>query len=52
MIAERLRDRALDSSVGTSESEIGMREQKQGEKFLKKVLDRADKKCYNKRVAC
>ena len=29
-----------------------MKEWKQDEKFLKKVLDRANKKCYNKRVAC
>ena len=36
----------------TFESWFWMREQNGTKKFLKKVLDRAKKKCYNKRVAC
>ena len=52
MIAKRLRDGSPDSSAGTSESKFWMREQNGTKKFLKKVLDRAKKKCYNKRVAC
>ena len=52
MIAKRLRDGSPDSSAGTSESKFWMREQNGTKKFLKKVLDRANKKCYNKRVAC
>ena len=52
MIAKRLRDGSPDGSAGTSESWFWMREQNGMKKFLKKVLDRAKKKCYNKRVAC
>ena len=52
MIAKRLRDGSPDGSAGTSESWFLMREQNGAKKFLKKVLDRAKKKCYNKRVAC
>ena len=52
MIAERLQDGSPDGSAGTSESWFWMREQNRMKKFLKKVLDRAKKKCYNKRVAC
>ena len=52
MIAKRLRDGSPDGSAGTSESWFWMREQNRAKKFLKKVLDRAKKKCYKERVAC
>ena len=52
MIAKRLRDGSPDGSAGTSESWFWMREQNGAKKFLKKVLDRAKKKCYKERVAC
>ena len=52
MIAKRLQDGSPDGSAGTSESWFWMREQNGTKKFLKKVLDGAKKKCYNKRVAC
>ena len=45
MIAKRLRDGSPDGSAGTSESWFWMREQNGTKKFLKKVLDRAKKKC-------